>query len=336
MNQRKKLQAKVVELKGDAYQIGLKQGAALKNRRTADISDADVSAGRKLLDEFSPSFLEELAGLANKLGTDLDTAIRFYGGYNLQMPSMGCTSLANRSFYVRNYDFNDVLYDGRLVLIKPNNGYASIGFSQQVVGRLDGMNEKGLAVGLHLVNEKVEQEGIQGFLATTICRLILDQCASVKEAAALIKQVPHQYCYNFSIMDKEGNSAIVESTPGAKVVHYNSGLICTNHFRSGKLKNKNRPSIDVSLRRKKYLETLDKENLTPISAYHIFNNEDSPLFFKHYKEYFGTLHTVVYCPQDLRVIIGVGGDCEPYAISFDEWLAGETTLPKILEGTIDC
>jgi predicted choloylglycine hydrolase len=334
MNQRKKLQVEVVELKGAAFQIGLKQGAALKKRRTADISDADVTAGKKLLDELSPSLLEELAGLASGLGTDLGTAIHIYGGYNLQMPSMGCTSLANRSFYVRNYDFNDVLYDGRLVLIRPNNGYASIGFSQQVVGRLDGMNEKGLTAGLHLVNEKAEQVGIQGFLETTICRLILDQCASVKEAVELIKQVPHQYCYNFSIMDKKGNSAIVEATPDSKVVHYNSELICTNHFQSGKLKSKNRPSIDVSIRRSKYLDKMDKESLTPISAYHIFNNENSPLFFKHYKEYFGTLHTVVYCQQDLRVILGVGGDCEPYAISFDEWLAGETTLPQILEGTI--
>jgi predicted choloylglycine hydrolase len=335
MNQRRKLQVEVVELKGDAYQIGAKQGCALQGKGDMYHSDADMTEGRKLLNEISPSLLAELAGLANRMGMDLNTAIQFYGGYDIQMPSMGCTTLANRTFYVRNYDFSNVFYDSRLVLIQPNKGYASIGFSQQVIGRLDGMNEKGLVVGLHLVNEKVEQKGMKGFLVTTICRLILDQCATTEEAVTLLNQVPHQYCYNFSIMDKEGNNAIVESSPEAQVVHYHPELICTNHFESERLKNKNRAFIDISLRRKKYLETLEKENLTPISAYHIFNNERSPLFFKHYKEYFGTLHTVVYCPQDLSVILGIGGDCDPYVLSFNEWLSGDAVLPHILEGTIE-
>lgn len=335
MNLRRKLQVEVVELYGDPYQIGLKQATALTKRKMEGYSNANVTEGRKLLEEISPSLVEELAGLANEQGMGLNTAIHFYGGYDLNMPSMGCTALTNRSFYVRNYEFNDVLYDGRLVLMKPNQGYASIGFSQQIAGRLDGMNEKGLVVGLHLVNEKVEQKEARGFLATTICRLILDQCATTEEAVALIKQLPHAYCYNFSIMDKTGSSAVVESTPETQEVHYYSPLMCTNHFESERLKNKNRTFIDVSLRRKKYLETLEKEILTPTSAYHMFNNERSPLFFKHYKAFFGTLHTVVYCPKDLNVMLGIGGDCEPYELSFAAWLAGEADLPSILEGTIE-
>ena len=79
---------------------------------------------------------------------------------------------------------------------------------------------------------------------------------------------------------------------------------------------------------------MENERLTPISAYHIFNDENSPLFFKHYQEYFGTLHTVVYCPESMDVIIGIGGDYNPFELSFDEWLAGKGRLTGMLEGQI--
>ncbi|GAB3797929.1 C45 family autoproteolytic acyltransferase/hydolase [Virgibacillus kimchii] len=337
MNQRRKLQVEVVQLKGDAYEIGVKQSASLKLiskfKRQSELQTlAGMNEASQRLREVSPSLLKELIGLAEGTGIDVNTAIQWWGGYDTVMPAMGCTTFANDSFYVRNYDFSDNLYDARLVLMKPNKGYASIGFSQQITGRLDGMNETGLVVGLHLVNERVYQKG---FLATTICRFILDQCATTEEAIELIKHVPHQYCFNFSIIDHNGNSAIVEASPEEQIVLYNSQLICTNHFKSDRLSNKNRASINISLDRQKYLQgLLEKENLTQISAYQIFNNEDSPLFFNNYKEYFGTLHTVVYCPENLSVIIGIGGNCDPYELSFGEWLANGSSMPNLLEGTI--
>lgn len=336
MSQRKDLQVEVVELKGSAYDIGVKQGAALKLnpkwRQQKELqTDEDTVEARKQIEKVSPTFLKEIEGLAAGMKININTAIKLFGGYNTQMPSMGCTILANDSFYVRNYDFNDELYDARLVLIRPDNGYASIGFSQQITGRLDGMNEKGLVIGLHLVNEKISQKG---FLATIVCRLVLEQCVDTDEAVLLIKQMSHQYCINFSIMDKKGNNAIVEASPEKQIVRKNTQLICTNHFESEQLNRKNRAVINGSLDRKKYLSALEKEKLTPGSVYHIFNSEHSPLFFKHYKEYFGTLHTVVYCPEGLSVMIGVGGDCAPYELFFAEWLRGKENLPAMLEGKI--
>jgi predicted choloylglycine hydrolase/DNA-binding transcriptional MerR regulator len=329
----RKLQVEVVELEGSAYEIGVKQGSALKKKRRVEIqSDADMKEAIERLGEVSPSFLMEIKGLAAGMGIEVNLAIQMWGGYDTSMPSMGCTTLADDSFYVRNYDFSDELYDARLVLFKPNEGYASIGFSQQIAGRLDGMNEKGLVVGLHLVNENVNRKG---FLATSICRLILDQCATTEEAVSLIKQVPHQYCFNFSITDKDGNNAIVEASPDEQAVEYTSPLLCTNHFETEKLKPNNRVFIDRSLKRKSYLQALEKEDLNPISAYELFNNKHSPLFFNNYEEYFGTLHTVVYCPKNLSVIVGIGGDCEPYVLSFGEWLVDGSTLPKMLEGMIE-
>lgn len=232
---------------------------------------------------------------------------------------------------MRNYDFSPTLYDARLVFTHPAEGYASVGFSQQIIGRLDGMNEKGLVIGLHFINRMHSQEG---FIATTIVRMILDQCASTKEAVELITKVPHGFCYNYSITDVSGNSAIVEASPQQQIIKYTHPLICTNHFEAEELKQKNRVEIQGSIQRKQYLQALLKEKLGPLSAFHHFNSEKSPLFFDDYKNYFGTLHTVLYSPTDLNVIIGVGKNSNPFIFSFKEWLQGSLNLPKTIRGTI--
>src|SRR5690625_6759649 len=98
------------------------------------------------------------------------------------------------------------------------------------------MNEKGLVVGLHLVNQFVREKGL---MATTIVRMILDQCQNVSEAIRLIKGVPHGYCFNFSLLDKEGKVAKVEASPENKVVIEKFPMTCTNHFESEGLKKNN-------------------------------------------------------------------------------------------------
>ncbi|MBP2076372.1 C45 family autoproteolytic acyltransferase/hydolase [Oceanobacillus polygoni] len=333
MRTKKALNVEVVYLKGNAYEAGITQGINQKLDAMLQqlLLHVNVNNARKQLEMISPNFLRELTGLAAGMNIDLETAIRLYSGYDYLLPKMGCTSYSEGSFYVRNYDFNDEVYDARFVCINPDNGYASIGFSQHIVGRLDGMNEKGLVIGLHFVNEK---GGKEGFLATTICRLVLNQCATNEEAIALIKKVPHQYCYNYSIMDKSGEQIIVEASPDDQIVHHISPLVCTNHFESTVLADKNRKMVEGSRIRKQVLQTLNGNNLTAMAAYRFFNDEESPLFFTNYQEYFGTLHTVVYCPQNLTAIIGVGGNCEPYMLSFNEWLSGDADLPDVMRGTI--
>src|SRR5699024_9863565 len=150
---------------GSYYQMGMIQGKKWEQDDEtfsfvqSMTKDSDARTARRGLEKVAPFLLEELQGLADGLGMSRDTIIRMYSGYDVSFPSMGCTVFANNNFYVRNYDFSPVLYDARFVFSRPNNGYASAGFSEQVVGRLDGMNEKGLVVGLHLVNEKQCQSG---------------------------------------------------------------------------------------------------------------------------------------------------------------------------------
>ena len=335
------LNVSVVDIMGSYYEMGLMQGKEIKKStqlmKQLDFlefltTNIDPLKAKKILTELSPNLLEELKGIANELNIELDTIIKLYSGYNLAFPSMGCTTLIQEDYYVRNYDFSPEVYDARIVFSNPIKGYASVGFSQNVIGRLDGMNEKGLVVGLHFVNDEYKGEG---FLATTIVRLLLDQCSTIKEAVHFISTIPHRFCYNYSITDVSGEGVVVEASPDKQIVHTNNPLICTNHFESVTIQEKNKKTIHGSIERKEYVGRLVKEELSPIAAYQHFNDGNSPLFFKYYKEHFGTLHTVVYLPKDLSVIIGVGENCEPVIFSLKEYLDGEVILPKVIKGLIN-
>src|SRR5699024_768886 len=190
----------------------------------------------------------------------------------------------------------------------------------------DGMNEKGLVVGLHLVNEKQCQSG---FLGTSILRMVLDQCATLSETVSFLQQVPHGYCYNYSIMDKTGRTVVVEASPDRQIVRSGQELVCTNHFEVQAQAGNNRQSIHFSKERFENLQAaVSGKELEMVEAYQLFNRKNSPFFFPYYREYFGTMHTVVYDPMNLRITIGVGGDCQPYQYSLKEWLNNEVVLPK--------
>ena len=330
----------VVDLMGSSYDLGLKQAEEIQTTQLIIqlgflenlTANSNSNKAKEQLEAISPNLLKELEGLAKGLKMELDTIIRLYSGYDITFPSMGCTALINEDYYARNYDFSPEIYDARLVFSNPLGGYANVGFSQQVIGRLDGMNEKGLVVGLHFVND--EHKG-EGFLATTIVRILLEQCGCIDEAIDLLSKIPHGFCYNYSITDSSGKGVVVEAAPEKQCVHFETPLMCTNHFHSKDLQEKNMKEIQQSINRKEYLSKLLTKEISPIAAYHYFNDVNSPLFIKNYKEYFGTLHTVVYSPKDLSLIIGVGENSEPTKLSLRKYLDGTINLPKVIKGVIN-
>ena len=339
MFKKEELVVRIVELKGNYYQFGLEQGKELISLTSLEqinqlgkltINTNELKA-KEIVKSVSLNLFQELKGLAEGLEIEIDTIIKLFSGFDVVFPKMGCTALVKDGYYVRNYDFSPDMYDARLVFTNPTEGYASVGFSHQVIGRLDGMNEKGLVVGLHFVNN--EHIG-EGFIATTIVRMLLEQCADIEEAVNLIKKIPHGYCYNYSITDQSGNSVIVEASPLKQIINFTYPLLCTNHFESNELREKNRVEIKGSVNRKKNMSSLLTEIISPMTAYRHFNDGSSPLFYKNYKEYFGTLHTVVYSPRDLSIIIGIGESCEPMKFSLKNiWREHYLSL-KILKGQL--
>lgn len=302
----------VIKLEGSPYEIGYQQGRKLREKPVSTLTSA--VAGNEIeawCAQIDPILLEELTGLADGLGMDIPAVLTAYSGYGAAMPAMGCTAHAHKNVYARNYDFSPDMYDARFVFVKPNQGYASMGFSQHVVGRLDGMNEAGLVAGLHFVNTG---SNIHGFMATTIIRMLLNQCGTIAEAMELLHHVPHRHCYNYSLLDYQGNMVIVEATPDNVVVRDCPELLtCTNHFETEHLKRFNRDGmVEHGRKRGAFIWSQSSNNLSPMAAYDMFHSQASPLFFTDYKGFFGTLHTVVYVPSEGKAITGLCGQDQPH------------------------
>lgn len=165
--------------------------------------------------------------------------------------SFGCSTIAvrtsdSKSLFGRNFDWNHC--EAMVVLSYPENGYASmstvnVDFISQggVVGMalkkdeiktiaalyapLDGMNEKGLAVSVNMIQDSatIEQDTDKPDITTTTAiRLLLDKTATVEEALGLLEQYDMHasmgMMVHFAIADADGDSVAVEYVDNEMVV----------------------------------------------------------------------------------------------------------------------
>lgn len=160
----------------------------------------------------------------------------------INIPSLGCSTFTAKTpdgdyLFGRNFDLD--YSPAMLVRTKPDDGYESvsmvnlgfIGYGEEKLpdsllssittlagpyAPLDGINEKGLSIGVLLIpTEETNQDTDKTDITTTTAiRMILDRCATVEEAVALLKQYDMHSsansCYHFHIADAQGNSVIVE------------------------------------------------------------------------------------------------------------------------------
>lgn len=194
----------------------------------------------------------ELLGYVIARGSKIVSPGRIIARMEKQLASFrvgGCTSFhAEKSggggfLFGRNYDFfkNPTL----VTLSRPKKGYASIavsdmsfiGYSLQrlptsflrrinclaaIYAPLDGMNEKGLCASIMALPHKLasQQDTPRHDVGTsTIVRLILDRCATVKEAIALLKTVDVRHdvtfkaAFHYMVADATGDCAVIEFDP---------------------------------------------------------------------------------------------------------------------------
>ena len=112
---------------------------------------------------------------------------------------------------------------------------------------LDGMNEKGLAVGVLVVDEQIvhQKTGKTPVTTTSALRMILDKAATVNEAIELLKSHDMNSSgstgYHFQLADATGDTAVIEYINGEmKVVRSekeNNSLCATNFTLSTNEKN---------------------------------------------------------------------------------------------------
>ena len=161
----------------------------------------------------------------------------------IELPDLACSTTYSKTpegdyVFGRNFDLD--FSPSMIVHTEPDNGYKSVSisnlafmgynenylpesFADSIVALaapyvpIDGMNSKGLSVGVLLLadfemtNQKSGKIGLQ---TTTAIRMLLDKCANVDEALAMLEQYDMNSSagstYHFQIADATGKSVIVE------------------------------------------------------------------------------------------------------------------------------
>ena len=294
----------------------------------------DIRNEERAFRAYAPALWEEIGGIAEGLNIPMDQAVTHFGNTGLRMPTGGCSAVMSGGVYGRNYDFRSRQYEARFALIQVRGSYASIGGSHQLTGRLDGMNEHGLAIGLHLVKGRPQSPSLTSVL---LVRRVLDSCATTAEAIDLLRRTPHAMQYNYSVLDAGGMAAVAEAGAGAVAVRGGDWLACTNHFQSPQLRRLNR-RVAHSIDRLPPLEGWAARALSAEQTFRALNFSASPAFHNYGNAQ--TLHTIVAQPAKRRLLIGIGGDAaaldeDMLDVDFKQWVTGEDLPIKQLKGQLD-
>jgi predicted choloylglycine hydrolase len=228
-------------IKGTYYEMGHRYGTILyKNGfRVLELPSEKLDFGRKSEKEIKrvfPKVLEQIQGFADACHASyeqLAALILSIGAFKVEpMCSVFASFNGSDVVFGRNYDFyySFKKYTGSY-LTCPKEGYSSVGYSNVFIGRNDGVNEKGLAIAMTGIEEKIIKPGINFILAV---RYVLDKCASVKEGVKTLSDAHFSTTNNYLLADKGGNMAVVEASPDrVRVRRPEEGdnfIVCTNHF----------------------------------------------------------------------------------------------------------
>jgi predicted choloylglycine hydrolase len=340
----KTLRVSFVQCRGTPYEVGRAQadafaatrkGKAFLRRKKVWLPWwLNIRTEERAFKTYAPALWEEIGGIAEGLNIPMERAVTYFGNEGLRMPTGGCSAVMSGGVYGRNYDFRPRQYEARFALVQARGSYASIGGSHQLTGRLDGMNERGLTIGLHLVKARPRSPGLT---SVVLVRRVLDSCATTAEAIDLLRRLPHAMQYNYSLLDAGGVAAVVEAAAGAVAVRGGDWLACTNHFQSPQLMRLNH-RVAHSIGRLPPLEGWAARELSAEQTFKALNFSASPAFH-NYDNGAQTLHTIVAEPAKRRLLIGIGGDAaaleeDMLDVDFKLWIAGEDLPIKHLKGQL--
>ena len=228
-------------VKGAYYEMGHRYGSILCKHgfKVPEQSDEKLEFGRKSESEVKrvfPDILEEIKGFADACHSSYEQVSTFMFGIGAFKPEPSCSvfavSTGSDVVFGRNYDF---FYSfkkySESYLTCPLEGYWSLGHSDVFIGREDGINEKGLAIGMTGVEGNVVKPGISFCLAL---RCVLDKCGTTDKAVKLLTNAHGVMACNYLLADKTGDLAVVEASPDKNRVRRpedgNNFIVCTNHF----------------------------------------------------------------------------------------------------------
>ncbi|GAA0450808.1 C45 family peptidase [Alkalibacillus silvisoli] len=336
----KQIYSEIFQFRGSHYDFGYEQGRQLKDSLTIQNRkkhwkirkprfSINVYDTKDKFMQYAPNMWAELEGLRDGLELPMEEVLRDFGGYRTAITKSGCSIMTEEDYMIRNYDYQPQTYEGRYTLFKPTDGgYAVIGPTSRVTGRMDGMNEEGLVMAYNFTHRKSPEDG---FVCYMIGRIILDTCANVDHAVQLLKEIPHRNAFSYILLDPNGKTYVVETSP--RGVHVRSSNVCTNHFEY--LTKENRHHLEDSYKRKEAINLQRESNMSAKEAFRLMNDSGRGVFSHKYKSWAGTIHTSAYFPKQREAWFALGGDAEPVKFSFDSWLKGEDIAFNKIEGEVD-
>lgn len=336
----KQIYSSVIQFRGSHYDFGYMQGELLKDSLTVrnrenqwkvrkprfTVEEAEVKTA---ISRFAPAIWEEILGLQEALKWPMERTLMEFGGYRLNYYRSGCSIMTGENYLIRNYDYHPKTYDGRFTLFQPSDGgYAIIGPSQRITGRMDGLNEKGFTMGYNFMNRKNPGDG---FVCNMIGRLLLETCENVQDATDLLNEIPHRHSFSYVVYDKTGETVIIEASPRNVIVRQSNA--CTNHFEI--MKDENRHHLDDSKRRLEIIQEQQTNTVSAKDAFRLLNDSNKGVFSKLYGSWAGTIHTSGYLPKEMKAWFALGGNQEPTEIDFANWLNGEDLNIDKIYGEVD-
>lgn len=255
----------------------------------------------------------------SRLAGDSDRAARFLSTW-CPPPYLGGCSIASLAEdglvrLVRNYDLSPDLNEG-LLLRSEWTGMPVMGMVEFLWGLSDGINAAGLSVALAYGGRRTVAPG---FGVTTILRYVLETCANVAQALAVLRRVPSHMAYNVTLADRHGTTATAELLPGGGARILRPG-IATNHQHGPEAPD--RPAFTKTHDRHGHLAQLLTRGLGPDRLSDAFL--DGPLYQRNYREGFGTLFTAVYDP--LRCALTLRWPDQAWAQSLDAFAEGRRVI----------
>ncbi|QQZ08943.1 C45 family autoproteolytic acyltransferase/hydolase [Heyndrickxia vini] len=336
----KQIYSEIIQFRGTHYDFGYMQGKKLKDSLIIQNREkqwqvrkprftVEAKEVKQAITRFASGIWDELLGLQDALEWPIERVLMEFGGYRLDYVRSGCSILTGDHYLIRNYDYHPKTYEGRYTFFQPTDqGYAIVGPSQRITGRMDGMNEKGLAMGYNFMNRKSPGDG---FICCMIGRLVLESCANVEEAVEMLKEIPHRHSFTYVVYDKNGETQIVETSP--REVRVRQANACTNHFEL--MQDENRHHLVDSKRRLQILQANQETISGAQEAFRLMNSTDKGVFSDLYGSWAGTIHTSAYLPRAMKAWFALGGDVEPYEFDWQKWLSGEDITFERIVGEID-
>lgn len=304
-------------------------------------------------------YLSELRGMVVALtggkSDNYDEFIMANAGQDLSLV-MGCSIFAGWDTMTetgelivgRNLDhlgFADSARFQYLAFYNPDRGYKFVTLNYpSYVGLMQGMNEKGLVIGMTYSVVKPEETSIDGLPYIFMLRQVLQYAGNLEEAVNIIKETPRTVGLNIVLASARDHRAIVVETSANRLYirEAEDFIYATNRFRSSYMQKYQGGGWLASSLRDLRFEELHKElkgKLNYQNAISVLRDKFAPGsaaargYIDSGIENIGTMASLVFRPDKLQVFIStrtklpvpegeyIGFDCE------EIWQTGKPVPP---------